>query len=513
MKIWSIVIAVVLILSIMTVNVFGIAGAAGLAVGGVAIATEIIVSLGISIFVGSSLKDAIQQIAADENMPVRTWVENCLTSFANSMGLGLNNFAQDLCSGIGYTNQGIVTWNRDAVNTAYDLIEYAISEYGLGSYVPGGSVSLPEQSFTAGAYTVTEVSDPVTLFEVLEQQANLHWKYASDRVAFIQSITSIPNYQTAVTTMTFPNANADGSGAGMSANICVSSVHVGDTLTFNNQGRASVSGKGYTMSINFTYTAGEGGTVNSYTVQSSYSTTVRANGEAITPTLASYNNLGGLVTGGQTDINAWDMPADVNYGWQDIADTLFDYAGTVAGYDALTGAIVDINDLINTWADVIIGAVNDVFGLDIVGLDTPIDITLDQEMVDEMEDTAIPQYTDDIDDVIEDDIDTPITGTNDEETVDPDRPFEYTGEYTLDLSEFFPFCIPFDLYNMLKLFDGEPVAPSWEWPIEVPSIGIHESIEVDLSVFDSVAAVLRNVETIAFGVGLCFATKKLIQGS
>lgn len=85
------------------------------------------------------------------------------------------------------------------------------------------------------------------------------------------------------------------------------------------------------------------------------------------------------------------------------------------------------------------------------------------------------------------------------------------GDYTLDLRDFFPFCIPFDIYRMLSLFAESREAPSAEWRFYVPGI-VDETIEIDLSVFDSVAAMLRSVELIAAAIGLALMTKKLIQG-
>lgn len=85
------------------------------------------------------------------------------------------------------------------------------------------------------------------------------------------------------------------------------------------------------------------------------------------------------------------------------------------------------------------------------------------------------------------------------------------GAYTLDLRDFFPFCIPFDIYRMLSLFAASREAPHVEWRFLVPGI-VDETIEIDLSVFDTVAATLRSVELIAAAIGLALITKRLIQG-
>lgn len=82
------------------------------------------------------------------------------------------------------------------------------------------------------------------------------------------------------------------------------------------------------------------------------------------------------------------------------------------------------------------------------------------------------------------------------------------GATTIDLRSIFPFCIPFDLYNLLLIFDtGENrKAPhiSFTFPFT------DWVIDVDLAVFDPVAGILRLLELILFIIGLAVATRALI---
>lgn len=90
-----------------------------------------------------------------------------------------------------------------------------------------------------------------------------------------------------------------------------------------------------------------------------------------------------------------------------------------------------------------------------------------------------------------------------------------TGNYTVALSDLFPFCIPFDLYNIVSCFKADPVAPSAEIKIPVGYDGSEftwETYTVSLSDFDPVAAVVRVLEYIAFVIGLMLITRKLIEG-
>lgn len=90
-----------------------------------------------------------------------------------------------------------------------------------------------------------------------------------------------------------------------------------------------------------------------------------------------------------------------------------------------------------------------------------------------------------------------------------------TGSYTVSLSDLFPFCIPFDLYNIISCFKADPVTPSAEITIPVGYDGSEftwETYTVSLSAFDPVAAVVRVLEYIAFIIGLMLVTRKLIEG-
>lgn len=79
---------------------------------------------------------------------------------------------------------------------------------------------------------------------------------------------------------------------------------------------------------------------------------------------------------------------------------------------------------------------------------------------------------------------------------------------TPDLKSVFPFCIPWDLYNLFHIFDtGENRrAPH----IEFTFPGTDWHIDVDLAQFDPVAALLRLLELIVFIAGLAVATRALI---
>lgn len=83
--------------------------------------------------------------------------------------------------------------------------------------------------------------------------------------------------------------------------------------------------------------------------------------------------------------------------------------------------------------------------------------------------------------------------------------------FTLDLSDYFPFCIPFDLYDFFTCLNADPVAPVIEWFVPLPGGGKYP-LRIDLSAYDDVAQLLRRLQLLLFCVGLAFKTRDLIKG-
>ena len=105
----------------------------------------------------------------------------------------------------------------------------------------------------------------------------------------------------------------------------------------------------------------------------------------------------------------------------------------------------------------------------------------------------------------------PDTDTNPDTGNDLWSPSGDMQHFTLDLKEYFPFCIPFDLYDFFTCLNADPVAPVIEWVIPLPG-GDTYPLELDLSTFDPVAQLLRRLQLLLFCVGLAFKTRDLIKG-
>lgn len=88
-----------------------------------------------------------------------------------------------------------------------------------------------------------------------------------------------------------------------------------------------------------------------------------------------------------------------------------------------------------------------------------------------------------------------------------------SSDYSMDLTAFFPFCLPFDIYEFFSLLAADPVAPVFEWVIPVPQADAQFPIRIDLSAWDTVAALFRTFELLAFIVGLAIMTRdKFLRG-
>lgn len=79
-----------------------------------------------------------------------------------------------------------------------------------------------------------------------------------------------------------------------------------------------------------------------------------------------------------------------------------------------------------------------------------------------------------------------------------------------DLKDIFPFCLPWDIYEVFQKFRANRKAPELDWTFESDLFGFSYTLHIDLEDYDTVAEILRLLELIAFIVGLAVATRKLI---
>lgn len=74
----------------------------------------------------------------------------------------------------------------------------------------------------------------------------------------------------------------------------------------------------------------------------------------------------------------------------------------------------------------------------------------------------------------------------------------------------YPFSIPWDIKNFISSFKAEPTPPAWDfdWNITVGNTTYTHHFQGDLSEFNSLAAIFRNLLLISFIIGLCVFSYK-----
>lgn len=108
----------------------------------------------------------------------------------------------------------------------------------------------------------------------------------------------------------------------------------------------------------------------------------------------------------------------------------------------------------------------------------------------------------------------PIKG----KTWDPDM-----AKYNLPLFQYFPFCLPWDIYQVLSVFAAEPVAPSFTIPVGKlfsgkktfdgsAAAGVSSTIDLGDDKFSKWFVMLRTLESAGIVIGLVLISVKLIHG-
>lgn len=80
------------------------------------------------------------------------------------------------------------------------------------------------------------------------------------------------------------------------------------------------------------------------------------------------------------------------------------------------------------------------------------------------------------------------------------------------LEDFFPFCIPFDLYEIINLLNVPAEAPKFDWKMSFSGRVDDYDISIDLTPYNTVATVFRTMIVIVFLIFLTLKTRDLIRG-
>ena len=96
-------------------------------------------------------------------------------------------------------------------------------------------------------------------------------------------------------------------------------------------------------------------------------------------------------------------------------------------------------------------------------------------------------------------------------------------KYKLPLFEYFPFCLPWDIYQVLAAFSADPVAPVFDVPVGkilsgVRSADVSKAASVSAKIdfgddnWSKVFEIIRILECAGIIVGLCLVAVYLIHG-
>lgn len=221
---------------------------------------------------------------------------------------------------------------------------------------------------------------------------------------------------------------------------------------------------------------------------------------------------GGILVG--TDVHVPDSicPDDVFVNEKSVNDWI---AGLINGDIPSVGALpgnpgIDVGAMPgnDTWHD----GIDDVAtGSPSIGVSVPTDVSSDDDIA-----TLNPSKARDYSNADVKDKDT--TGDNDKpgDKDDDKKPSSKPGGLpTLTLPEIlfktkFPFCLPWDLYNVFVLLNAEPVAPKFDIPFKFDRLGIDYTFSVDLSEYEQLALISRVSLSVMFIIALILLSRKVI---
>ena len=397
------------------------------------------------------------------------WVSDVQSSF--TWDSFLNNFGQDLR----YNSSGVL--NVD--NTTSDYIHSFMEWLNENDYIDvsvAGDTTYPSQS---GSLTINSLSDGMSLFNYAIALNSRGFTISSGALQTVSSF--INNNSSHPIMIRVIDSSSDFKGYGAIVVYAFTGLYVNSNFTVGSSYTCTYISSDVASSNS---SAGDPIIINSF---SSKQNTSKFVGNSFSYGYGYYrNNVNADVTVGSNGYDVWNQD-DADDGYIIDAPSALNGLGSAAA-----GSIANIGDLVDALADAIAGVESPaipVAGSEAIPVSIPADLVIPV-------DVALPV---DLVDTV------PVEG-------DATEPYTGTGAYTLALADFFPFCIPFDIYNMLSLLSADPVAPAFTWQFYVPGGGTIP-IEVDLSVFNTVASVLRTMEILGFCVGLAVGTKKLLFGS
>lgn len=81
-----------------------------------------------------------------------------------------------------------------------------------------------------------------------------------------------------------------------------------------------------------------------------------------------------------------------------------------------------------------------------------------------------------------------------------------------DLTDYFPFCIPFDILKLLNSIKTEPEIPHFEIPVDIDVFNVHYTIVIDFEQFSNLSTILRTFLALIWTAFLILKSRNLVKG-
>lgn len=464
-----------------------IAGVDDLVVGGVAVMTIGLVGvLGMLSMNSAGLSDALYQAASDARQDVREFATTLFTSYARTQNITAGQAVNLAAQGTSYLEDGTIIFNKAMSDMMSGFIDWAWRDDGgnlieYGTNIANGDLSVDYSNVNTSSVGSFIYNWPIVL--------GTSFQYST--------IDNSSNYSASVLSSVSPVYcswyiyGPKLEGYNVSKRIFFYSENPFTYVDFYGNVHSSNSTTNYDLT--YYYCSLSVGGRWDFTASPDYSFYYYTSNAPFTSAPNIWNTAymifhGSIIDGSEP---VYDVNLDVLDNIQNDTDVnLLNPNDFITVSDApVGGGTINIQDWLNALADVS------------VGQSASIPVESDGVITEAVGELA---GTDDIA-VTQDAIQAGSQAVADSTSVSG------LDEFAIDLTDFFPFCIPFDIYDMLSMFAASREAPHFDYRFYIPGI-CDETITIDLSPFDSVALVLRRVELVAFAIGLAFVTKKLIQG-
>lgn len=423
----------------------------------------------------AGLRNAINSAASAKGMTYKQYMIDLVNQYAQLRFRNLGTFLQLFNDGVGYLPTGAITFRGDISSVLSDFLDWSHDPDGgnLEEYVEPGDLTASSPGLSISSVPI--VYDSLSYVGGNQQNFDNRAGGVTASGCAITFIATNFALSPSRTTFTICVASSEpGKSATMVLGNSTQNLAVQYTYTYNNQ------------TVYYVFFSNVNGYF-SVAPSAIYDQSIAGKG----PQLAWAMIYGDISENNDIDLGVWDLPDgglnDINIlDPNDAMEFPADFGGGSISIGSWFGGV---SDTIFTGSGT----------MDFTDANSESQTTTaDRAMVDGKE--AEMDLTKSISESVED---VPAgSGTIADDV----------GEYSLDLRDYFPFCIPFDIYKMLSLLSASPVAPSFDYRFYVPGI-VDQTIEIDLSPFDTVATVLRTMELIAFAVALAAGSKKLLFGS